>query len=78
MKRMMEAVIPYFEIEDGKLVQLELLPIELGFEEPRYRIGDPYVCTDRGILERLAQMSEPYGTKITVDDRSFGIVELKG
>ena len=77
-KRMLEAVIPYFEIEDGKLVHLELLPIELGFEEPRYRIGDPSVCTDRGILERLAQMSEPYGTKITIDDRGIGIVEQKG
>ena len=71
-------MIPCFEIENGKLTHLELLPIELGFDEPRYRIGDPYVCTDRGIIERLAQMSEPYGTKITVDDRGFGIVELKG
>ena len=48
--RMMEAVIPYFEMEDGKLTYLELLPIELGYGEPRYRLGNPRFCPDRGIL----------------------------
>ena len=75
-RRMMEAVIPYFEMEDGKLTHLELFPIELGFGEPRYRLGNPRPCTDRGIIERLAAMSESYGTKITVDERGIGIVEL--
>ena len=74
--RMMESVIPYFEMEDGVLTHLELLPIELGFGEPRYRLGNPRVCTDRGILERYAQMSAPYGTRITVNDQGIGIVEL--
>ena len=55
-RRMLEAVIPYFEMENGKLTHLELLPIELGFDEPRYRTGDPRVCTDRGIIERYARM----------------------
>ena len=75
-RRMMEAVIPYFEMEDGELTHLELFPIELGFGEPRYRLGNPRPCTDRGIIERLAQMSEAYGTKITVDERGIGIVAL--
>ena len=65
---MFEAVIPYFEIEDGKMTHLELLPIELGFGEPRYRLGNPRVCTDKGIIERLAEMSESYGTKIEIND----------
>ncbi len=75
-RRMMESVIPYFEMEDGKLTHLELLPIELGFGEPRYRLGNPRVCTDRGIIERLAEMSAPYGTKIRVNEKGIGIVEL--
>lgn len=75
-RRMMEAVIPYFEMEDGKLTHLELLPIELGFGEPRYRLGNPRFCTDRGIIERLASMSAPYGTKITINDEGIGIIEL--
>ena len=74
--RMMEAVIPYFEMEDGELTHLELLPIELGFGEPRYRLGNPRFCPDRGILERYAEMSAPYGTRITVNENGIGIVSL--
>ncbi len=75
-RRMMEAVIPYFEMEDGVLTHLELLPIELGFGEPRYRLGNPRIRTDCGIIERYAQMSAPYGTKIEIDERGVGIVQL--
>lgn len=75
--RMMEAVIPYFEMEDGELTHLELMPIELGFGEPRYRLGNPKFRTDRGIIERYAQMSAPYGTQITVNEDGIGIVKLK-
>ena len=75
-RRMMEAVIPYFEMEDGELKCLELLPIELGFGEPRYRLGNPKVRTDRGIIERYAEMSAPYGTKIEINEKGIGIVKL--
>lgn len=77
-RRMLEAVVPYFVMEDGVLTHLELLPIELGFDEPRYRTGNPRICTDRGIIERYGVMSAPYGTKITVNAQGIGIVELKG
>ena len=63
-------------MEDGKLTHLELLPIELGFDAPRYRTGNPRICTDRGILERYAQMSASYGTKININAEGIGIVEL--
>ena len=76
-RRMMEAVIPYFEMEDGELTHLELMPIELGYGEPRYRLGNPRFCPDRQIIERYANMSLQYGTKIIVDERGFGIVKLK-
>ena len=29
-----------------------------------------------GIIERLSEMSKAYDTKITVDSREYGIVEL--
>jgi poly-gamma-glutamate synthesis protein (capsule biosynthesis protein) len=73
---MLESVIPYFEMEDGKLTHLELMPIELQFDAPVWRSGNPRFSADHGIIERLAEMSAPYGTKITVDDRGYGIVEL--
>ena len=75
-RRMMEAVIPYFEMENGELTHLELLPIELGFGEPRYRIGNPRFCPDRQIIERYANISLQYGTKIAVDEHGVGIVKL--
>ena len=73
---MMEAVVPYFEMENGELTHLELMPVELGFDEPRWRNGNPRFDANRGIIQRLAEMSESYGTKITVDERGMGIVEL--
>ena len=74
--RMLEAVIPYFEMEDGQLTKLELFPIQLGIGEPRYRIGNPSFCPDRGIIERLHQMSAKYGTTITVNQEGIGVVQL--
>jgi len=74
--KMMESVVPYFEMEDGALTKLELLPVALGVEEPRYRNGNPKFAPDRGIIERLRDMSASYGTRITIDERGFGIVEL--
>ena len=74
--RMLEAVIPYFEMEDGVLTHLELLPIELGFDEPRYRMGNPRVSFKHGIIERYAKMSEKYGTEITINEQGIGIVKI--
>lgn len=75
-RRMLEAVIPYFEMEDGALSKLELMPIELQFDEPVWRNGNPRFSDKHGIIERLSEMSEPYGTKISVDERGYGIVEI--
>ena len=75
-RRMMEAVIPCFEMENGELTHLELLPIELGFGEPRYRLGNPRVCTNRGILENYAKMSEPYGTRMKINEKGIAVVQL--
>ncbi|MBR4954595.1 MAG: CapA family protein, partial [Clostridia bacterium] len=49
-RKMMESVVPYFEMEDGVLTHLELLPVALGVEEPRYRNGNPKFAPDRGII----------------------------
>ncbi len=75
--KMLEAIIALFEMEDGRLNHLELFPIALGIGEPRYRKGDPSFCTDRGIIERYAKMSEPYGTKISQNENGLGVVELE-
>ncbi len=74
--RMLESVVPYFEMEDGKLTYLELMPVELQFEKKVWQSGNPRFSRDHGIIERLAEMSVPFGCEIAVDDRGFGIVKL--
>jgi poly-gamma-glutamate synthesis protein (capsule biosynthesis protein) len=75
--RMLESVIPYFEMENGELTFLELMPIELQFDLPVWRNGNPRFSNQHGIIERLAQLSAPYGTKICIDERGYGIIKLK-
>ena len=74
-KVMYEAVIPYWEAEDGKLTKLVLMPIELNFDKGRSMGGWPRPKYDSGILERLAQMSKPYGTRIEIRE-GLGYVEV--
>ena len=74
--RMLESVLPYFEMQDGKLIHLELVPIELSFDKKVWQSGNPRISTQHGIIERYAEMSKPFGTTIALDSRGFGIVKL--
>lgn len=75
-RRMLESVIPYFEMEDGILTKLELMPIELNFGDKVWQSGNPRFSKEHGIIERLREMSLPYGCEIEVDERGFGVVKL--
>ena len=75
-RRMLESVIPYFEMEDGRLTHLELAPIELDFDKKVWQNGNPHIDVNRGIIERYAEMSRAFGTEILTDERGFGIVKL--
>lgn len=75
-KVMYEAIVPYWEAENGKLTKLILMPIELNFDKGRSMGGWPRPKYDEGILERLAKMSAPYGTEIEIDENGLGIVKL--
>ena len=67
-RKMFESVIPLWEMdENGKLVSLKMMAIELGFGLPRSRNGMPAPAKDSAILERLKEMSEPYGTKMEIN-----------
>lgn len=74
--RMLESVVPYFEMEDGKLTYLELMPIELQFDKKVWQSGNPRFSASHGIIERLRDMSAPFGCEIEIDSRGFGIVKL--
>ncbi len=65
---MFETVVPCWEMENGRLIKLELLPVELGFDLPRGSKGRPRIAGDDAILRRLAALSEPYGTRMEIRD----------
>ena len=75
-RRVMEAYVPYFEIENDKVTKIELMPIDMGVGLEYWQMGLPRPGFNQGILERLAEMSEPYGTKITIREDGIGVVEL--
>jgi poly-gamma-glutamate capsule biosynthesis protein CapA/YwtB (metallophosphatase superfamily) len=62
-----ESVVPFWRMEEGKLTEITLYPIELGYGLPRYRRGWPSLSGNPAIVERLKHLSEPYGTKIELD-----------
>lgn len=62
-----ESVIPLWKMQDGELVEIELHPIELGFDLPVHRMGWPKISADTRILEDLQALSAPYGTEIKIE-----------
>lgn len=53
------------------------MPIELNFDKGKvWQMGNPRFSDKHGIIERLSEMSAKFGTKITINEKGFGIVEL--
>ncbi len=68
-RKVFESIITRFNIEDGVIKQVELLPITLGFEKTRSRKGRPELATvadGERILTDLQQLSDEFATKITI------------
>ena len=65
---MSEAVVPYWEMENGELTKLELLPVICRKNENKSVSGLPVVAEDPAFAERLAKMSEPYGVKMKLEN----------
>ncbi|WP_232698686.1 CapA family protein [Brevibacillus daliensis] len=66
-KEVWEAVIPLWKMQDGELVEIELHPIELGYDLPVHRMGWPKLSDSSHILTSLQKLSEPFGTEIEID-----------
>lgn len=77
VREMLETFIPYWEMENGELTKLELLPVELGFDlEVKHPLrGKPMATDDMSFMKRLQKMSAPYGVKMHFEDGK-AIVEL--
>ncbi|MBQ2941281.1 MAG: CapA family protein [Clostridia bacterium] len=70
-KRMFRSVIPYWETDGTRLTKLVLMPIEMKMDGHKSEIGLPRRCDNMEIFEYLREMSEPYGTKIKVNEDGF-------
>jgi len=73
-----ESVVAVSHYRDGVLTQVELHPIELGWDGPLGQRGVPKIAppeTAQRILDRLQKLSQPFGTQITVRD-NVGIIKI--
>lgn len=72
-----ESVVPVCEFGADGVRSVTLHPADLGFECQRPRRGTPRSAADETaerILDRLATLSEPYGTDIDVEDE-VGVID---
>lgn len=76
-RRVYEAYLPYVELENDRVVKIDLMPLSLGFGMERWRTGYPEPGFDCTVMERLQAMSRPYGTEIEIDAEGYGHVVLK-
>ena len=68
-KKMLETIIPLWETDEkGDLVSLKFLPVELDRKCKKSDEGLPRRAKDLGLVERLAEISKPYGVEMTVED----------
>jgi poly-gamma-glutamate capsule biosynthesis protein CapA/YwtB (metallophosphatase superfamily) len=70
-----ESIIAEWKVEEGKLKEVTLYPIELGFNQPRFEKGWPSLSENREFLEELSRLSIPFGTNIEIDG-NIGKIKL--
>ena len=66
-----QAVVAHPVFEDGRLSEVTLYPISLGYGLPRPQIGRPTLADPalaQAIVERMRELSEPFGTRIDFVD----------
>ena len=63
-RRMFEAVIPYWESENGKIKSLTLYPISLAMGGNKSELGLPRLATELDFFDDFIRRSAEYGTKI--------------
>ena len=76
--RVFETVIAVTRWEAGRVADVRLYPVDLGYGERLTRSGTPRLASPpvaRRILERLQRISKPYGTSIAIEG-DVGIIRL--
>jgi poly-gamma-glutamate synthesis protein (capsule biosynthesis protein) len=76
--RLSQSVVALCQFRGHELVNLKLYPVDLGLGKPRHQYGTPMLADKekgQAIIERVAKLSEPYGTEISYEGGA-GIVSL--
>lgn len=60
------SVMAGFTAEDGEITEIQLYPIDLHMGRKRSRIGWPDTPDNDDVLHYLAELCEPYGTKLEI------------
>lgn len=73
-----ESVVTVSRFEQNHLAELRLYPIELGFSNRFANRGVPQLAPTtqaKAILERLKNLSKPFGTEIVIEN-NVGVIRL--
>ncbi len=77
-----ESVIAVPRFRDGRLDEIRLHPITLGYGKPRPQRGRPRLAdreAGRRIIEQVGRLSRPYGTTVRyLADENLGVIEGPG
>ena len=65
-RKMLQTVIPVWEMKDGKMTGLKLFPLEGKMRDKgnKNEMGLPFLVEDDDIFERLSAMCKPYGVSM--------------
>src|SRR5258708_16508165 len=75
-RRYWESVVPLLTYDGADLRSIELTPISPGWKDARHRRGPPQPAQAeeaRSILKRFAELSRPFGTKLSIDGGSASV-----
>jgi poly-gamma-glutamate capsule biosynthesis protein CapA/YwtB (metallophosphatase superfamily) len=74
-----QSVVAVSKFDHNKVAEIDLYPIDLGFERPGPDFGNPRMASPkigREILERLQKLSAPFHTTIEIK-HNVGVINLK-
>lgn len=75
-RRFWESVVATWSMKDGSVTKIQLHPIELGHGLRRHQRGWPQFVKNDDIIKQLQQLSEPFGTNISIEN-NIGVIEIK-
>ena len=75
----LQSAVAVCEFDQSELREIKLYPVDLGFGRPRSERGRPVLAhpeLGKTIIDRVARLSEQYGTKI-LNVEGHGVIRFK-